>query len=128
MTRVNLVHPKELNVKHLVAEYKELPRIFGNVRAAIERGEVASDPRNPVKFTLGQGHMRFFYPRIQFLVTRQYALIREMLRRGYAPTYRDVVVTDIPWQWHGDYVPTLEALRLSRARLRERAPNDYPIW
>ena len=43
MTRINCVPPSELTVQHLVAEYRELPRIFALVRAAIARGERPDD-------------------------------------------------------------------------------------
>ncbi|MBP7000765.1 pyrimidine dimer DNA glycosylase/endonuclease V [Amaricoccus sp.] len=38
MTRINVVPPEELSRAHLVAEYRELPRVFGMVRAMIARG------------------------------------------------------------------------------------------
>ncbi|ENT03393.1 hypothetical protein C038_02848 [Brucella sp. 63/311] len=39
MTRINCIPPAELTGPHLVAEYRELPRVFALVRAAIQRGE-----------------------------------------------------------------------------------------
>lgn len=51
MTRINCVAPIELTTKHLVAEYRELPRIYNLVRAAIKRGERPSDARNPKHYT-----------------------------------------------------------------------------
>lgn len=38
MTRINLIPPSELHYKHLVAEYRELPRVFGLVRRAQANG------------------------------------------------------------------------------------------
>jgi deoxyribonuclease (pyrimidine dimer) len=127
MTRVNLVPPSELHNKHLVAEYRELPRIFGLVQAAIIRGEKPDDKRNPLTFKLDRGHCRFFYPRLRFLQIRQYSLIEEMLRRGYKVSFRDVPGPDTPGHdhaWWRDYTPTPEALALSRARISERMPKD----
>lgn len=60
MTRINCIPPRELSREHLIAEYRELPRIFALVRAAIARGESPDDPRNPTSYTLGAGHVRFF--------------------------------------------------------------------
>lgn len=85
MTRINCIPPSKLTGPHLVAEYRELPRVFPLVRAAILRGDVPGDPRNPADYRLGAGHVRFFYPRLGYLAQRQAALVAEMLARGYAP-------------------------------------------
>lgn len=122
MTRINCVPPSELSGAHLVAEYRELPRIFALVRAAVARGETPTDRRNPAAYTLGAGHVRFFYSRLGYLASRQADLIKEMQARGYVPTFTDPagLLTGIPPAWHGDWLPTAEALALNRARLAER--------
>ncbi len=122
MTRINCVPAAELTGPHLVAEYRELPRIFGLVRAAIARGEKPDDRRNPAEYLLGPGHIRFFYPRLGYLAKRQEELICEMLRRGYAPNFTNLagLLIGIPIEWHGDWSPSDVALALNRARLAER--------
>lgn len=122
MTRINCVPPTELTVKHLVAEYRELPRVFGLVRLAIARGELPDDPRNPVAYTLGKGHIRFFYARLGYLTRRQQALVAEMRRRGYQPTFVETeqLAAGVPLEWCCDWEPTVEALALNRARIAER--------
>ena len=122
MTRINCVPPSELSAAHLVAEYRELPRIFALVRAAIARGETPDDRRNPAAYTLGAGHVRFFYARLGYLAARQADLVREMQARGYVPTFTDPagLLAGIPQAWQGDWSPTTEALALNRARLAER--------
>ena len=81
MTRINCIPPRQLSREHLIAEYRELPRIFALVHAAIARGESPDDPRNPTSYTLGAGHVRFFYCRLGYLVKRQLAIIDEMRDR-----------------------------------------------
>ncbi|WOC14686.1 pyrimidine dimer DNA glycosylase/endonuclease V [Pseudochrobactrum sp. MP213Fo] len=122
MTRINCIPPQELTGPHLVAEYRELPRIFALARAAIERGEKPDDPRNPRSYTLGKGHVRFFYPRLGFLVQRQQSLIDEMLQRGYQPSYQqtDHLIKDIPANWCADWQPDDDAMRINRERIAER--------
>ena len=122
MTRINCIPPQELTGPHLVAEYRELPRIFTLARAAIERGEKPDDPRNPRSYTLGKGHVRFFYPRLGFLVKRQKALIDEMLRREYQPSYRTTehLIENIPALWCADWQPDEAAIALNKARIAER--------
>ncbi|RYD66589.1 MAG: endonuclease V [Verrucomicrobiaceae bacterium] len=123
MTRINVVVPTELSRQHLVAEYRELPRIFNLVRKAAERGEAPNLLEIP-EYTLGRGHVRFFYPRLTWLANRQDALVAEMLRRGYSPGFTTpmrLVHADIPVGWWGDWSPTDDALSINRARIRERS-------
>lgn len=108
MTRINVVPPAELCGKHLVAEYRELPRVFALVRAAIARQE---RPLHVDRYTLGKGHVRFFYTRLAWLAGRQAALIAEMVRRGYNP------------QWCGDWIPDADAMRANRERIAARMPK-----
>ena len=122
MTRINCVPPAELATPHLVAEYRELPRVFGLVRAAIARGERPDDPRNPTGYRLGAGHVRFFYRRLGYLARRQGLLVREMQARGHVPRFTDPsgLLDGIPEGWREDWTPLPEALALNRARLAER--------
>jgi hypothetical protein len=93
------------------------------VRKAIERGELPTDKRNPLVYTLGTGHCRFFYNKLAFLALRQISLIDEMQKRGYKPNYfvLDGVVVGIASCWLNDYIPTEEALAINRARIKERS-------
>ncbi len=122
MTRINCIPPAELSGPHLVAEYRELPRAFALVRAAILRGESPADPRNPTCYTLGPGHIRFFYCRLGYLAKRQASLVREMQARGYRPSFADTaqLMQDIPPEWCSDWEPTAEAIAKNRARIAER--------
>lgn len=125
MTRINVVDPGELHVKHLVAEYRELPRVFGAVRRAVKAGKRPDDFNVPA-YVLGTGHVRFFYTRLSYLARRQRQLVEEMRRRGYRPRYLKSLRTefnDIPKEWWGDWHPTPEAIAINLARLQERAPK-----
>lgn len=122
MTRINCIPPAELTTPHLLAEYRELPRIFGLVRAAIARGETPDDPRNPTEYRLGSGHVRFFYPRCGYLLNRQIALIAEMQARGLKPSFTnpDALIDGLPPAWCADWTPAPEAMTLNRGRIAER--------
>lgn len=125
MTRINVVPPSELHTKHLVAEYRELPRVFKLVRKAVERGESPNDKRNPVIYTLGSGHVRFFYNKLAFLFLRQQDICAEMRARGiivnYEPSFE--LFDGIPAIWHGHYTPTPGAMYLNRDRIKDRMPK-----
>lgn len=119
MTRVNCVPVGELSTKHLVAEYREIGRIYALAVSAYNRGE--KPEKHGDRYTLGKGHVRFFYSRLGYVVARHRQLIQEMIERGYNPTYRIVVPPDLPDSWARDWVPDEEAMAINRARIKERS-------
>jgi hypothetical protein len=124
MTRINVVPPSELHTKHLVAEYRELPRIFALVRAAQARGKTPSTLGAPARYTLGRGHVLFFYDKLAWLLARQKSLVAEMVARGYSPqfTQTDELLDAIAPEWINDWVPDEEALAINRQRIMDRSP------
>ena len=123
MTRINCVPVEELTDKHLGAEYRELPRLFGQIQKAIERGEQPDDPRNPTEYKLGKGHTRFFYNKLLWLVTRHAQLVDECINRGRKVSFPrpPAFIYQIPNEWYGKmWEPTPEALELNRQRIKER--------
>lgn len=125
MTRINCVPVTELTDKHLVAEYRELPRIFGRTYAYQERG---GNPASlavhgqPKEYVLGKGHVIFFYTRLKWCVRRFFELVEEMQRRGFKPQYTlpPIVSGDCRLEWYGDWEVTPEALAINRARIEDR--------
>lgn len=114
MTRINCIPVQELTNKHLVAEYRELPRIFRLAR------NNKPNESFPTAYTLGQGHVKFFYNKLAYLEQRFYQLVEEMQRRGYKPNYSTIPECDAPPElWQG-WQPTNEAMELNRARIKER--------
>jgi hypothetical protein len=122
MTRINCVDPSLLSQLHLIAEYRELPRIFGNIKNAIDRGESPTDKRNPTNYVLGKGHVRFFYNKALWLLNRQKALISECLSRGYDIKYTslDELIIGIPYEWCNDWDPSITDIELNISRINER--------
>lgn len=78
MTRINLIPVSELSNQHLIAEYRELPRIVN----AWKNGKIKNYD-GPETYCLGPGHVKFFYRRIEFLIRRHSEIILECLRRGF---------------------------------------------
>jgi len=120
MTRINCVPVEELTDKHLVAEYRELPRVFGLVDAAHARGESPYDERNPKEYTLGAGHVRFFYPRLWYLHDRFGQLVVEMQKRGFKPKHTKIPECTAPSSFWQNWEPTEEALKINRDRIQDR--------
>lgn len=120
MTRINCVPVDELSGPHLVAEYRELPRVFALAEKAAKRANL----NQPDSYTLGKGHLLFFYTRLGYLARRHGELILEMKRRGYKPSFSGLRRQDfpgIPDQFWSDWQPTPQALRLNRQRIKERS-------
>jgi deoxyribonuclease (pyrimidine dimer) len=113
MTRINVVPVEELCNKHLLAEYRELPRVFRLARPCSDA---------PKEYVLGAGHVKFFYDKLGFLARRFEMLVSELNLRGYNIAYDHLPATSLRagrslW---GSYDPTPEALALNRARIAER--------
>lgn len=119
MTRINCIPVEELSQKHLVAEYREIGRVYALAVSAYNRGERTS--AHGEAYTLGTGHVKFFYSRLGYVTKRHRELIAEMLRRGYNPTYRIVVPPDLPNSWMRDWTPDDRAQLINRARIAERS-------
>ena len=126
MTRINLVHPTQLTNKHLMAEYRELPRIFTSV-AKLE-GKKPTDVNIPPRYVLGTGHMKFFYNKLSWLLARYEELYDELIKRGYnidTQLFLSVVQStdSIPRVWFNstDYNPSPEDVYLNMVRICKRS-------
>lgn len=122
MTRINCIPVTELTDKHLVAEYRELPRVFTLAVKAWHRG-MNFETDCPVRYTLGVGHVKFFYSKLKWLMRRYESLVAEMLNRDFKPSdtlYESVQNQRLPMELYNDWVPTREAQQLNRQRIKER--------
>lgn len=124
MTRINMgVFPHELCDKHLVAEYRELPR----VRALASQYVRTKRTLEPRVFCLGEGHVTYFVDRGKYLHERWEALRSEMIYRGFKPQ-----LDWRPWplQFLGK-MPTEKEFQEARAivivRLIDRLPKPV-VW
>ena len=124
MTRINLVPVDELSDQHLLAEYRELPRM-----AAFARKTVKKQSDIPVTFTLNKGHMTFFLDKAEFLEDRHADIVEECLKRGInikntEPFKMERRFKQIDWK------PTFEEEEISRERIHEklREKPDFYTW
>lgn len=122
MTRINVVPVQELTREHLVAEYREIARMPNSLRRTLDRksGKPFKFDEVPTRYTLGKGHMKFFFNKFSYLKLRFEQLVEEMGRRGYNCTYRDSSIFEVGELYMGDYAPTREALAINRERIAER--------
>lgn len=85
MTRINLIEPKKLYDQHLIAEYREIFMVPAALKRSLKATNGARLDHIPKSFTLGKGHVRFFYDKGKYLYKR-YALLRaEIIKRGFKP-------------------------------------------
>ena len=115
MTRINCIPVTELHDKHLLAEYRELPRVFRLARPC---------PEAPKQYVLGAGHVKFFYNKLGWLLTRQHEIVKEMIRRGFKPLHDPNDLQDFHTPandkcW-GTWWPTEDAMALNRERINQR--------
>jgi len=122
VSRINCIPPRELSARHLVAEYRELPRVFGLMRRKQDQGLRPAELDIPAAYCLGAGHILFFMDKGGWLLRRQATLVREMLRRGYRPAFTDPIslARGLHRAWLGDWRPTAAARRLNRERIAAR--------
>lgn len=119
MTRINCVPVEELNDKHLLAEYRELPRIFALAKYTYDA---------PKQYVLGTGHMKFFYDKLTYLVKRQIQLVAELNKRGVRTTFNGEALSlhhvknggKLNERLWNDWEPDERAMTINRARLAER--------
>ena len=128
MSRINVVPVLELTDRHLLSEYRELPRVsvlaWKYYISWIER--CSSDIRPslvdgilPFNYTLGTGHVKFFYNKGEFLRRRfEDEIVPEMKRRGFKTNFTTYRMH--PDGMNGDYMPTNEAIEINRQRINER--------
>lgn len=126
MTRINLVDPSTLHSKHLLAEYRELPRVFKLVEAAQARGLSPHSMRIPPTYVLGTGHVTFFYDKLQWLERRFWSLVVECKKRGFNIQHVKVpkLADHLDTHWWNNYEPTPEAIALNAARIKDRMPKS----
>lgn len=126
MTRINTVQPQELIGKHLIAELHEMTRIYALVRKAQDRGINQHNYKymlkQPSEYTLGTGHVKFFYSRLGYVTKRYYELNDEAKQRGYNvnPISEQDLIKGIDKWWFGDYTPTEVSIKINRQRIAER--------
>lgn len=126
MTRINLVHPSTLSGPHLCAEYRELPRVF----ALAHKASTSPKPwtnKQPTSYTMGTGHVLFFYDKLGFMAERHKTLVQEMLSRGYKPTLVECLrkqwEASIPQGYWKNYLPDSDAVAINQHRIAERTNN-----
>ena len=121
MTRINVaIPPTELNTRHLLAEHRELKRIPN----CVSRGRYNMNSV-PKEFTLGKGHVAFFYNKLEYLRKRYEDLYKECINRNFNVSYYGNAWDNIPKHLMNDYIPTQKDEQIIRQRIKEKLEKTY---
>lgn len=114
MTRINAtISPKKLCDQHLIAEYREILRVF-KLAKTIEKP--------PKEFTLGIGHVTFFFDKLMYAHKRFDSLRSEIFDRGFRPKMEfDSTVLKSKTSLYNDWEGTDKANELVTLRILQRA-------
>lgn len=120
MTRINVIDPSQLTDQHAMAEYRELPMVMGALRRSLVAKNGMAKPGS--SYTLNAGHVRFFFNKGDWLKRRYYALVMELLERGYHldPARRADFTVFENNGLNGSWCATEEALHINRERIQQR--------
>jgi len=110
MTRVNCVPVEELSDSHLMAEHREIVRVSKLARP-LKPGEVGP-------YTLGKGHVKFFYDKGAWMQSRYESIYAECKSRGLNVTYWGY--RPHPDGLNGHWEPSEGDREVNRGRIRER--------
>ena len=113
MTRINVIPVEELADQHLLAEYRELPRVI--------KQNLKLDDTNE-RYHLGRGHMKWARKHWKFVLNRYYDLFSEMLYRGYLPKYSpaelEQYTVELSEEWpYANYNVDQHDINLNRERI-----------
>ena len=115
MTRINSgIKPIQLCDSHLFAEYRELKRIPNTITSG--KAVIKDIPK---QFTLGKGHVKWYYPRLKYLHKRSDALYQELLKRGFNVEDYSSCFQSLPPELYNDW-DDIEAKTILVERISER--------
>jgi hypothetical protein len=116
MTRINTgIKPAELPDKLLLAELREIKRI-PNV---ISKGKYNMNGI-PDEFTLGTGHVKFFYNKLEYLLERYNELRSEAIRRGFNVSDFSEAWNGVPQELMNNYQESLRDREILIQRISEK--------
>lgn len=122
MTRINLIPVEELTNKHLIAEKHEITRVFALAKNS------KTNVKIPDTYTMGKGHVTFFYNKIKFVIQRYETLCNEVRRRDFNcnQILSEDLLKDMPPHLINMFTPTEAEIQISRARIEDRLKNGKP--
>ena len=123
MTRINVgILPAELPDKLLLAEHREIKRIPNCIKSGRYNLEGIPD-----QFTLGKGHVKFFYNKLTYLYSRYVSIFHECVNRGFNVANYSSCWVGIPDDLSNKYTPTDRDRQLIIDRIESKGFSLLPI-
>lgn len=118
MTRINTISPAVLTDEHLLVELRELSRV---PNAIIEGRAILSGI--PRAYTMGTGHVKFFYNKLLYIKNRHDLLrIEYRKRRGKDFSFK-LSLKGLPAELCNNWIPSKEDKLVNYKRLEEKLFN-----
>lgn len=121
MVRVNIIEPRRLADQHLIAEYNEILMLLGHVKKFPTTDDI------PENYKLGQGHIKFFKNKLEYLKERHEKIKTEMKNRGFK-TEKTINLNLFDKKLINNWKPKSEDYKIITKRLVEkinRKPEYY---
>lgn len=126
MTRINLINPEQLTDQHLLAEYRELPRIFWIVRKKLEEKKEINVWK---EYKMWTWHVIFFYDKLLFLQKRLEKITLECQKRKFQISFTENIdLSDFPENLKKDFLPTKKDLEISEKRIQEKLDSKKNFY
>ena len=118
MTRISVaVRGSELCDAHLIKERIEILRIPNAIKQGKAKVVLSKIPNT---FTLGTGHVIFFYPRLKYLHKRYDELTQECIKRNFNVTDYSDAFDGLPENLYNDYEEKVNDRKILVERINER--------
>ena len=118
MTRISVaVRGSELCDSHLIKERIEILRIPNAIKQGKAKVVLSKIPNT---FTLGTGHVIFFYPRLKYLHKRYDELTQECIKRNFNVTDYSDAFDGLPTNLYNDYEERTNDRKILVERINER--------
>ena len=118
MTRISVaVRGSELCDAHLIKERIEILRIPNAIKQGKAKVVLSKIPNT---FTLGTGHVIFFYPRLKYLHNRYNELTQECIKRNFNVTDYSDAFDGLPENLYNDYEEKTQDRKILVERINER--------
>ena len=129
MTRINILPVRDLYDQHLIAEYREITMVPAALGRSLKSKNGVDKSRISSKYTLGEGHVYFFYDKGKYLDIRYSQIISEMKRRGFncdpnRSFPREIFIEN---KLYNHWSPTLEDYKIIEQRIQDKI-NQKPNW
>jgi len=120
MTRINIIKVEDLYDQHLMAEYREIQHIPKALQRSLNKKEGFSMNEIPSTFTLGKGHVKFFYNKGLYLNERYKQLVRELQKRQFSIIDKGFRLDLFPTDLQNGWEPTEKDMQIVKNRIKER--------